>query len=484
MSFNSLAFLIFLPIVILIYWIIPFKFRKYFLLLASYFCYGYFSFWLLLLMIGISSTSYFSALLLSKESISKRKKQVIFVSTITIILSILFIFKYLDFVYSNICNLINIFGTELEVASLNIILPIGISFYTFQTLSYVIDVYKGNYEVEKDFIYYSLFVSFFPQLVAGPIERPSNLLPQLKEDKKFNCSFFIYGSQELIIGFTKKIVVADVLAIFVDAIYQDLNSASGLLILLASMLFYFQIFADFSGYSDIAKGSAALLGINLSENFKEPYKATSIKDFWRRWHITLTSWLTDYIYIPLGGNRNGSFRKYLNIFVVFLVSGIWHGANRTFILWGALNGLLLILYNVLAPLISKNSTNNKKYRLLFKVLSTCFTFILMSFLWIIFRAQTIQDVGIAFSRIFTSFIYGTGYDLFKDVYLITFIVLSIILLLNIKKLPKLYDKSKAENQEKLGVNVLLYLSLIFLIGLTWIYLLETKGESGFIYFQF
>lgn len=288
----------------------------------------------------------------------------------------------------------------------------------------------------------------------------------------------------LIVGFLKKIVVADVLAIFVDTIYKDINTSSGFLIILASMLFYFQIYADFSGYSDIAKGSAKLLGINLSENFDEPYKATSIKDFWKRWHLTLTTWLTDYVYIPLGGNRNGALHKYLNIMIVFLVSGIWHGANWTFVVWGLLNGVLLVLYNIISPLLSQHEVKSNSSKILIKVLSTSFTFLLVTFLWIIFRSQSIQDVGIAFSRIFTSFISGTGYDLFKDTYLIIFIFLGIMLLFNIKKLPKLYDISISSDQGKIALNTLIYVSLIFLIAFTWLYLLETKGESGFIYFQF
>lgn len=482
MSFNSLAFLIFLPIVVLLYWIIPFKYRKYFLLFASYFCYGYFSIRLLLLMMGISSLSYFSAIIISKESVSKGKKKAIFITSIVLILSSLFVFKYLNFVYSNVCSLLSLFGLEISTTSLNIILPIGISFYTFQTLSYVIDVYKGTYIAEKDFVYYSLFVSFFPQLVAGPIERPSNLLPQLKNDQPFNQDFLYKGSQELVRGFVKKIVVADLLSIFVDLIYQDLTNSAGVLILLASMLFYFQIYADFSGYSDIAKGSAHLLGIDLSENFNEPYKATSIKDFWGRWHLSLTGWLTDYVYIPLGGNRKGNLRKYLNIFIVFLVSGIWHGANWTFILWGLSNGILLILYNIISPHLP--SFKDKKLHKFTKPLSIVSTFLLVTVIWILFRSQSITEIGIAFTRIFTSFISGKGYDFFNNTFLVIFTSFSILLLFNAKKIPKLNDVSYENNTGKIATNALIYITLIFLIGFTWIYLLETKGESGFIYFQF
>lgn len=484
MSFNSLAYLIFLPITVLLFWLLPKKIRPYFLLLASYICYGYYSFYLIFLMLFTTLVSYLGCLGIEKSKTNGQKKAV-FITSVALILLLLFVFKYLDFAYQNVVSLLSLFGVTVSTKSLSLILPIGISFFSFQTLSYVIDVYKGKFLAEKNFFYYALFVSFFPQLVAGPIERPEDLLPQLLEDRKFDKEYLFNGFQFLTLGFVKKVVIADFLAIFVDSIYSNLNDSSGVMILLASMLFYFQIYSDFSGYSDIAKGSAALIGVKLTENFDQPYRSLSLTEFWRRWHITLSSWLRDYIYIPLGGSRKGKIKKYRNLMIVFLASGLWHGANWTYVIWGLLNGLILVLEDVLSKPLTTLSTRLGLPEGFKKVGKVIYAFLLVSVLWIFFRSQSVEEIGICFTRIFTSFIAGSGYSFFSDYRNVIYLLFAVALVFLLPYLPSLsIQKNKEKGVSYLPSTALLYVSLVFLISFSWLYLLETKGESGFIYFQF
>lgn len=293
-------------------------------------------------------------------------------------------------------------------------LPVGISFYTFQTASYVVDVYKGKIKSEKHFGYYALYVTFFPQLVARPIERVEDLLPQLKEEKKLKDIDFVSSFRIMLVGFFKKIAIADVIGIYVNFVYNDISNASGLSVLIASVLFAVQIFCDFSGYSDIAVGCAKLFGINMTENFKNPYGAKSVKDFWNRWHLSLSQWLRDYIYFPLGGSRVKKFRWVINVLIVFFVSGIWHGANYTYIIWGLLHGI----FQVIGVL-----TLNKRNRIwnkigidhngkLVSILRIIGTFLIIDFCWIFFRANSVGDSFIAINKIFTDCSFNIKY--FKD----------------------------------------------------------------------
>lgn len=333
MLFNSWSFAIFLPIVFVLYWILPHKFRWILLLASSYYFYMSWNVKYVLLIFITSIISYMAALLIEWEERLLIKKWILG-GTLFFCLGILFFFKYFDFISYNMIELLNVFSIQLHPITLKLLLPVGISFYTFQTLSYVIDVYKGDVAAERHFGKYAAFISFFPQLVAGPIERAENLLPQIKQKKQFNFDQVLFGLKLIIWGLFKKMVVADNFAIYVDRVYENIFQFQGFSLTLATFFFSIQIYCDFSGYSDIARGAAKLMGIELMENFRSPYFSASIKEFWSRWHISLSTWFRDYIYIPLGGNRVSKVRHYLNLLITFLVSGFWHGANWTFIAWG------------------------------------------------------------------------------------------------------------------------------------------------------
>ena len=338
MVFNSFTFLLFFPIVFLMYKLIPLKYRWVMLLVVSYYFYMRWQPDLIYLILFTTAVSYGCAIMIDRTESQKKKKAYMIVAVVAS-LSVLFFFKYFNFLAENVELVFDFIGIPVDDLTLNLILPVGISFYTFQTLSYVIDVYRGSMPAERHFGYYALYVSFFPQLVAGPIERPENLLPQLKTKNPFNGAQAVMGLKMMMVGFFKKIAVADQISRYVDAVYNNIATAdasllNGFTVSLATVLFAFQIYCDFSGYTDIAIGCSAVMGIKLMQNFNNPYTATNIKDVWRRWHISLTSWFTDYIYIPLGGSRCSKRRHYFNIFMVFLISGIWHGAAWTFIFWG------------------------------------------------------------------------------------------------------------------------------------------------------
>ena len=485
MNFNSLIFLIYLPLVVLIYYVLPHKVRWAFLLLASYFFYAYHNVWLIFLILGTTLVSFFFAIWMEKAS-SKKVRVLLLMLTLVLILGALFVFKYLDFAISSVVSLVNLCGGKAQYQPLNLILPVGISFYTFQTLSYVIDVYKGKYVAQTHFGYYALFVSFFPQLVAGPIERPEYLIPQLKEEHHFNSTSFSLGLQYLVSGFVKKIVIADFLGLFVTSIYSDVAQASGLALVISTFAFALQIYGDFSGYSDIALGAANLLGIRLSKNFDHPYLANSVRDFYRRWHITLNSWLRDYIYIPLGGSRRGVFRHLLNTMIVFLVSGFWHGASWNYVLWGVLNGALIVLEIVLEKPLENFFAKHQKIKKVHSYLAIPLTFIVICCTWVFFRAKDINQAFLVYQRIFTSFISGNGLEVFTHKVFAIRVVLTLLLVFVIPYIPKL-DFTKDENgnyDTKVITNSLVYLCLIGLIAFCWIDQLSTSGESGFIYFQF
>lgn len=333
MLFNSLAYAFFLPIVFIVYWLIPHKFRWFILLISSYYFYMSWNPKYIVLIFGTTLISYISGILIEKST-GKRRKKAILAGASVICLGVLFIFKYFNFAIESFCSLFRVCGLKLNPITLKLILPVGISFYTFQTLSYVIDVYRGDVKAEKHFGYYAAFVSFFPQLVAGPIERTANLLPQIKKARSFDEHKAVSGLRLMAWGYFKKIALADTLAVYVDAVYDSLYDFEGFILIVIILFFSIQIYCDFSGYSDIAVGTARLFGIDLMKNFNCPYFATSINEFWKRWHISLSTWFRDYVYIPLGGNRCTKGRQSANLMLTFLASGLWHGANWTYLIWG------------------------------------------------------------------------------------------------------------------------------------------------------
>lgn len=366
-----------MPVVFICYWLLPDKSRWLLLLVASYFFYMSWNPKYAILIFLTTLISYVCGLLLEKEENLKTRRLYVILSFVACF-GILFIFKYYNFTV----HVLNRF-LPFNLSTINLLLPVGISFYTFQTASYVIDVYRGTIAAEHHFGVYATFVSFFPQLVAGPIERSNNLLPQIKNKHEFGYENAKYGIGLIIWGLFKKMVIADNVAIIVDMVYENVGVYQGFSLFLATFLFAIQIYCDFSGYSDMARGSAKLFGIELMENFKSPYFSTSVKEFWSRWHISLSAWFKDYLYIPLGGNRVSKIRNSFNLILTFLISGLWHGAGWHFILWGGIHALLQITERNLF----KTKTKNKKI----KALKCIVTFMLVLFAWAFFRANNIYD---------------------------------------------------------------------------------------------
>lgn len=399
MLFNSLQFLIFLPIVIAVYYIVPDKFKHFWLLVCSYYFYMCWNAVYILLILFSTLVTWLCGLGIGRVRsgdihIASGKGDKLFVAASLILnLGVLFFFKYFNFAIDSLNTLLLPLGFQFDQPAFDVLLPVGISFYTFQALGYTIDVYRGDIYPEKNFLRYALFVSFFPQLVAGPIERSKNLLKQLATPKKAEFDNFRDGLLLMIWGFFLKIVLADRIAILVDTVYgPNYADFGGVYVILATVLFAVQIYCDFGGYSTIAMGAAKLLGIDLMENFNAPYLSMSCSEFWRRWHISLSSWFRDYLYIPLGGNRKGKARKYFNLLVTFGVSGLWHGANWTYVIWGLLNGAYQIAGSILKPLREKliNILGLDPDSLGHKLLRVLSTFVLVDISWVFFRAQSVS----------------------------------------------------------------------------------------------
>lgn len=410
MLFNSLDFAIFLPIVFILYWFVAnknLKLQNFLIVVSSYLFYGWWDWRFLSLIIFSTIIDYSIGVRLSKEENQLKRKTLLWIS-IGVNLGFLGFFKYYNFFLDNFISAFSFFGMDINANSLNIILPVGISFYTFQTLSYTIDVYKRNLEPTKDIITFSAFVSFFPQLVAGPIERATNLLPQFYKKRQFDYSKAIDGMRQILWGLFKKIVIADNCAYYANEIFNNSADYGGSTLVLGALFFTFQIYGDFSGYSDIAIGTSRLFGFNLMQNFAFPYFSRDIAEFWRRWHISLSSWFRDYLYIPLGGSRGGTWMKFRNTFSIFIVSGFWHGANWTFIAWGALNAVYF-----LPILLTKNNRRNLdtvaegKYLPSFKEFSSiALTFGLTVIAWIFFRADNITHAKNYLLTIFSRTIFA------------------------------------------------------------------------------
>jgi len=391
MLFNSAAFLIFFPVVTTTYFLLPHRFRWMLLLAAS--CYFYMAFipkYILILAITIT-VDYFAGLGL--EKFEGRKKRWVLMASILTNIGMLAFFKYFNFANENLALLAKFIGWNYPIHSLAIILPIGLSFHTFQSLSYTIEVYRGHQKAERHFGYLALYVMYYPQLVAGPIERPQNVLHQLHTERRFEYQRVTDGLKRMAWGMFKKIVVADRMVLFVNPVYNDPTQHSGPALVFATLAFAIQIYCDFSGYSDIALGSAQVMGVKLMKNFDHPYFARSISEFWRRWHISLSTWFRDYVYIPLGGNRVAKPRWAFNLFITFLISGLWHGADWTYIIWGALHGSYLVLSILTEPFWKRLSTLTRLDSLprLKIVISTLTTFFLVTFAWIFFRAASLSE---------------------------------------------------------------------------------------------
>lgn len=501
MLFNSLQFLIFFPIVCISYYLIPHRFRYLFLLAASYFFYMCWNPKYAILLFISTGITWLSGLFIERAdrmynscSAVRRKKLYVALS-FTSNLLILFFFKYFDFALDSAAYLLHVIRLD-EIFSppqnnFNFLLPVGISFYTFQALGYTMDVYRKDIPAEKNFLKYALFVSFFPQLVAGPIERSKNLLRQFHEKHSFHWENFRYGLIQMLFGFFQKVVISDNAAALVNHVYNDYTSYGSVELILATVLFAVQIYCDFGGYSNIAIGAARIMGFDLMENFRTPYMAASVGDFWRRWHISLSTWFRDYLYIPLGGNRKGKLRKYCNLMIVFLVSGLWHGASWHFVIWGALNGLYQVVENMTSAAgikifnafhINRNTFSHRFGR-------GILTFILIDFSWIFFRASNVSQAFAIIKSIVTKWdpwvlFNGKLFKLGLDSKQFHMLMAAILVLV----ITDILTFCNINYMKKLGEQGIWFRFGVYFILIFWILIYGCYGPgydaSQFIYFQF
>ena len=482
MLFNSLDFAIFLPIVFLLYWFVAqknLKLQNALIVLASYVFYGWWDWRFLSLIIFSTVVDYLVGQKLRVEEKQSKRKVLLWIS-ILVNLGFLGFFKYYNFFLENFVDAFSLFGMQINANSLNIILPVGISFYTFQTLSYTIDVYKKKLEPTQDFIAFSAFVCFFPQLVAGPIERATNLLPQFYKKRTFEYHKAVDGMRQILWGLFKKVVIADNCAEFANQIFNNSADMNGSTLVLGAIFFTFQIYGDFSGYSDIAIGTSRLFGFDLKQNFATPYFSRDIAEFWRRWHISLSTWFRDYLYIPLGGSRGGTWMKVRNTFAIFLVSGFWHGANWTFIIWGALNAIYF-----LPLLLTNNNRKNlgvvaegKYLPSLSELFAMLTTFALTVFAWIFFRAENLNHAISYIGGIFSKSIISIP-DFSGKTDAIENLMLIIVFLL-IEWVGRNYEYALKIIKLRPFYQQYLFLYILILIMMFFMH----TGEKEFIYFQF
>ncbi len=492
MLFNSMDFLIFFPIVTLIYFVMPKKLKTVWLLISSYYFYMCWNPKYAVLIAFSTVITYLSGLALSyvcgMKNISSDKrnfyKKWIVAASFISNLGILAVFKYADFFLTNIYGLFSALGFTVTERTLDLLLPVGISFYTFQALGYTIDVYRGGICAEKNFIRYALFVSFFPQLVAGPIERTPNLLTQIQQMEKktlWNWDNICNGLFLMLWGFFQKLVIADRAAIVVNTVYNQYTEYGFIGILLATFLFAFQVYCDFDGYTNIARGAARVLGIRLMKNFKQPYFAVNIRDFWRRWHISLTSWFTDYLYIPLGGSRKGTFCHLLNIIIVFAVSGLWHGASWNFVVWGLLHAAFQcagILKHKLTGHKEKTLSGSARLR------KTVITFILTDFAWLFFRADNLSHAFSLLRQMVSNIWLYTPGSFGLEPSGFTILIAALIVLFIVDWLhEKNIDIFVRLMKQELWFRYAVCLTLIWAVILLGVYG-TAYTSSQFIYFQF
>ena len=482
MLFNSIDFAVFLPVVFIFYWFFTnnnIRLQNLLIVAASYIFYGWWDWRFLSLIFFSTVVDYSMGILLSKEDSGTRRKIYLWVS-ILINIGLLGFFKYYNFFLDNFISAFRLFGIALQARSLQIILPVGISFYTFQTLSYTIDVFRRKLEPTRDLIAFAAFVSFFPQLVAGPIERASNLLPQFYERRHFDLAKATDGMRQILWGLFKKIVIADNCAEFANQIFNNSADMNGSTLALGALFFTFQIYGDFSGYSDIAIGTSRLFGFDLMRNFAFPYFSRDIAEFWRRWHISLSTWFRDYLYIPLGGSRGGRWMKVRNTFAIFLVSGFWHGANWTFLVWGGLNAL----YFLPLQLTNSNRTHldtvakGKSLPSFRELLQMLITFVLVMLAWIFFRSNDLGHAIQYLSTLFSSsFFSGPSFPEMKRAWSILLLVV-FFLAVEWRGREHQYAIAYFHAYRRRGIRWTLYLLICLLI------FLYQGSQQDFIYFQF
>lgn len=479
MLFNSLEFALFFPVVTFIYFLLPHRWRVHWLLVTS--CIFYMAFipiYIFILFVTIL-IDYVAGIYLERVQ-ERHKKSLLWVSILSTC-TVLFVFKYFGFFTGTMVGVAGLFGYRIPEPALSIILPIGLSFHTFQSLSYVIEVYRGKQKAERNFVIYATYVMFFPQLVAGPIERPQNLLHQFREAHDFSYENVTAGLKRMALGFFKKLVIADRLALYVNDVYAAPSSYNGLQLTTATVFFAYQIYCDFSGYSDIAIGAAQVLGFRLMENFKTPYYSLSVSEFWRRWHISLSTWFKDYLYIPLGGNRKGESRHVINILITFAVSGLWHGANWTFVVWGVLNGIYLVagaftkgfrdrIFGLLG--IREEGVPRRTIKLLTTFTLTCIA-------WIVFRAKNMTDASYVFTHLSSEWDYhnfGTPHFYLSQ---LPVALAAIAVLEFAQRVAPAVNLSGRIGSMSLPVRWAVYASFVMFVLMLGVY-----KQMQFIYFQF
>lgn len=476
MLFNSLHFLVFYIVVTAVFFLLPHKYRWFHLLLASCYFYSVFVPLYILILFFTIIIDYYAGIFIEKATTHKKKFLII---SLIANIGILAFFKYFNFFIDNINSLTGLFGADISFPFLNIILPIGLSFHTFQAMSYTIEVYRGNQKAERHFGIYALYVMFYPQLVAGPIERPQNVLHQFHEKKEFSFENLWFGLRLMIWGLFKKVVIADRLSIFVDRVFDSPADHNSLQLIIGAVFFAIQIYCDFSGYSDMAIGAAKTMGFDLMTNFNRPYFATNIKQFWDRWHISLSTWFRDYVYIPLGGNRVSEGRLFFNYALVFLLSGFWHGAKWTFIVWGALHAFY-VLFNMLVS--KKFDWFNFKRMRIYKPIAWIATFLFVCFAWIFFRANNLDNAMEYIKNLIFSTHYSNNLSLENDSFQLIFgfrsliiscVGLLILFLVEFYFSPKMTEKNKFKN------DVLFCLTVLLMIMFFGVF-----QKNTFIYFQF
>lgn len=496
MLFNSLSFLLFFPIVLLIYFVIPKKTRYIWLLVTSYYFYMCWNAEYALLLLASTGVTYLAALFIDRWKDKPFRKKMMVACSLILNFGILFFFKYFDFAFSTLESVLTKVGIAFQRPVIDVLLPVGISFYIFQAVGYTIDVYREKLEPENNFLRYALFVSFFPQLVAGPIERSTNLLPQLQkvhEIKVWNTKRMQEGAIVMLYGYFMKMILADRIAVYVDTIFDPgtYGSYEGLPVVIAAILFSVQIYCDFAGYTYIAIGAAKIMGFSLMNNFDTPYLAVSIKDFWNRWHISLTSWFKDYLYFPLGGSRKGKLRKYVNIFIVFLLSGLWHGASWHYVIWGVVHGVMRVAGELTSGIREKlyQALHCKRDTAATKIWRMCCTFVLVTIAWVFFRGESVHQSLALIGNMFREFnpwvlsdgtLFQLGLDAKEwNVLLISILILLIVDILKYKKV-RLTEWFMKQN--------LWFRWIVFYAGILAVVIFGVYGPeynaAQFIYFQF
>lgn len=484
MLFNSLSFLIFFPIVTALYFVSPHRFRWIVLLVAS--CIFYMAFvpqYILILFVTIT-IDYFAGILLEKEGAGKRKKLYLLISIISTCL-VLFIFKYFNFFNENVAQLFKALNWNYPIKDFSILLPIGLSFHTFQSLSYVIEVYRGRQKAERKYFIYSLYVMFYPQLVAGPIERPQNLLHQFYKKHHFDYNRVTSGLRLMLWGFFKKLVLADRFAVLVNEVYNEpaKYTDNPAMFVVATIFFAFQIYFDFSAYTDIARGAAQVMGFKLMKNFDSPYFSKSIPEFWRRWHMSLSTWFKDYVYIPLGGNRVPKYRMCLNLFVTFTLSGIWHGANWTFVMWGALNGFYIIFSNLTSKHRQRlaNRIGLNRIPAIYGLIQIAVTFFFTCIAWVFFRAKSLPDAMYIITEAFSAFskpgAFFNSLSCIINTHVTEFVLIGVMLVIHI--LSRIKKPEISISRIPMTLRWIAYYAILMSI-----LLLGAFYNQGFIYFQF